>query len=214
MAIHFWNAHPISAQIKWFIQNTSDNHKQYFSRWSVWDRSFLQHLQSSSLQFPGKCWSSLTFTWLGCQSVSLIPRKVIIGREESFDSLLTWNCNTHCFCLFWLDSGELEVNSWLLEEKGMTEDEMAGWHHQLDGQEFEEAPGVGDGQGRLVCCSPWGRKESDTTEWLNWTGLPWWFSGEESICQCKRHGFNPSSGKIPHASEQLSQCPTTIESVL
>ena len=55
------------------------------------------------------------------------------------------------------------------QEKGMTEDEMAGWHHQLNGHEFEQALGVGDGQGSLVCCSPWGCKESDTTERLNWT---------------------------------------------
>ena len=53
------------------------------------------------------------------------------------------------------------------EVKGTTEDEMVGWHHRLDGHEFEQAPGVGDGQGSLVCCSPWGRKESDTTEQLN-----------------------------------------------
>ena len=46
----------------------------------------------------------------------------------------------------------------------MTEDEMVGWHYQLNGHEFEKAPGAGDGQGSLVCCSPWGRKESDTTE--------------------------------------------------
>ena len=49
----------------------------------------------------------------------------------------------------------------------MTEDEMIGWHHQLDGREFEQAPGVDDGQGDLACCSPWGHKESDMTEWLN-----------------------------------------------
>ena len=49
----------------------------------------------------------------------------------------------------------------------MTEDEMVGWHHQLDGLESEQTPGVGDGQGSLVCCSPWGRQESDTTEQLN-----------------------------------------------
>ena len=46
----------------------------------------------------------------------------------------------------------------------MKEDEMVGWHHQLDGYEFEQAPGVGDGQGGRACCSPWGRKEADTTE--------------------------------------------------
>ena len=49
------------------------------------------------------------------------------------------------------------------EEKGTTEDEMVGWHHRLDGHEFEQALGVGDGQGSLACCSPWGHKESDTT---------------------------------------------------
>ena len=58
---------------------------------------------------------------------------------------------------------------WRWEEKGTTEDKMAGWHHRLDGCEFEWTPGVGDGQGGLACCSSWGRKESDTTERLNWT---------------------------------------------
>ena len=53
------------------------------------------------------------------------------------------------------------------EEKGMTEDKMVGWHHQLDAHKFEEAPGVDDGQGSMACCSPWGRKELDTTEQLN-----------------------------------------------
>ena len=53
------------------------------------------------------------------------------------------------------------------EEKGMTEDEMAGWHHRLNGHKFEQIPGDGDRQGGLVCCSPWGCKESDMTERLN-----------------------------------------------
>ena len=60
---------------------------------------------------------------------------------------------------------------WGQEEKGKTEDEMAGWHHRLDGHEFEWTPGVGDGQGGLACCSSWGCKELDTTERLNWTEL-------------------------------------------
>ena len=60
---------------------------------------------------------------------------------------------------------------WGPEEKGMTEDEMAGWHHWLDGREFEWTPGDGDGQGGLVCCDSWGRKESDTTERLNWLNI-------------------------------------------
>ena len=53
---------------------------------------------------------------------------------------------------------------WGQEEKGMTEDEMAGWHHRLDGHEFEQTPGVGDRQGGLACCDSWGCKELDTTE--------------------------------------------------
>ena len=57
---------------------------------------------------------------------------------------------------------------WRKEEKEMTEDEMVEWHHRLNGHEFEQAPGVGDGQGSLVYCSPWGRKELDMTEQLNW----------------------------------------------
>ena len=60
---------------------------------------------------------------------------------------------------------------WRQEEKGMTEDEMVGEHHWLNELEFEQALGVGDGQGSLACCSPWGCKESDMTEWLNWTEL-------------------------------------------
>ena len=75
----------------------------------------------------------------------------------------------------------LDVKSWLIgkvpdggkdwrqEEKGTTEDEMAGWPHRHNGHEFEQAPGVGNGQGGLVCCSPRGCKESDTTEQLDWT---------------------------------------------
>ena len=65
------------------------------------------------------------------------------------------------------DSGR----DWGQEEKGTTEDEMAGWHQWLDGCESEWIPGVGDGQGGLECCNSWGFKESDTTEQLNWTEL-------------------------------------------
>ena len=56
---------------------------------------------------------------------------------------------------------------WRQEEKGMTENEMVGWHHRLDGHEFEQALGIRDGQGSLACCSPWGHKELDRTERLN-----------------------------------------------
>jgi len=72
----------------------------------------------------------------------------------------------------WLIGKDPDAGSdWGQEEKGTTEDEMAGWHHWLDGCEFKWTPGVGDGQGGPACCNSWGRKESDTTERLNWTEL-------------------------------------------
>jgi len=67
------------------------------------------------------------------------------------------------------DTGE----NWRQEEKGTTEDEMVGWHHRLDRHEFEQTPGLSDGQEARVCYSPWGCKDLDTTEWLNWTELNW-----------------------------------------
>ena len=70
----------------------------------------------------------------------------------------------------WLIGKEPDAGrDWGQEEKGMTEDETAGWHHQLNGHEFGWTPGVGDGQGGLACCDSWGHKESDMTERLNWT---------------------------------------------
>ena len=69
--------------------------------------------------------------------------------------------------LFWKDFNARE--DWRWEEKGTTEDETVGWHYSLNEHELEKAPGVGDGQGSLMCCSPWGCKKSDTTEQLNWT---------------------------------------------
>ena len=74
---------------------------------------------------------------------------------------LTWRVDS----LEKTDTGK----DWGQEEKGTTEDEMAVWHHRLHGHEFGWTPGVGDGQGGLPCCNSWGRKELDTTEWLNWS---------------------------------------------
>ena len=83
----------------------------------------------------------------------------------------------------WLTGKDPDAGKgWKQEEKETTENEMVGWHHQLDGFEFEKAPGVADGQGGLACCSPWVCKELDTTERLNWTeqgcvgiAMPWLF---------------------------------------
>ena len=71
----------------------------------------------------------------------------------------------------WLTRKDPDAGEDWMQEKGMTKDEMVGWHHWLDGHEFEQAPEDGKGKVNLACCSPWGHKESDMTEWLNWTEL-------------------------------------------
>ena len=86
---------------------------------------------------------------------------------------------------------------WGKEEKGTTENEMAGWHHWLDGRESEWTPGVGDGQGGLVCCDSWNRKQSDTTEQLNWTDG--WFMlrlDRKQQNSLKQLSFNKNTLKI------------------
>ena len=86
---------------------------------------------------------------------------------------------------------------WRQEEKGTTEGEMAGWHHWLNRHEFEQAPGVGDGQGRLACCSPWGHKELDTTEWLNWAEESVNLNGQEWVNLIQMTIVSTTVGKNP-----------------
>ena len=96
---------------------------------------------------------------------------IFIGRTDAeAETPILWPPDAKNW-LIWKDPDA--GNDWRQEEKGMTEDEMVGWHHWLDGYEFEQALGVAERQGSLVCCSPWGRKESDTTETqrLNWIEL-------------------------------------------
>ena len=92
---------------------------------------------------------------------------IFIGRTDAkAETPILWPPNAKN----WLIGKDPDAGKdWRQEEKGMTEDEMVGWYHQFDGHEFEQTPGVGDGQGGLACCSPWSHKELDTTEQLNWT---------------------------------------------
>ena len=109
---------------------------------------------------------------LDCKEVQPVHPKgnqswIFIGRTDAIaEVLILWPADAQS----WLIGKDPDAGKdWRQEEKGMTENEMVRWHHRLDGHEFEQVLGVGDGQGKLVCCSPWGHKESDTTEWLNWT---------------------------------------------
>ena len=94
---------------------------------------------------------------------------------------------------------------WGQEEKGTTEDEMAGWHHWLDGHEFEWTPGVGNGQGGLACCNSWGRKELDTSERLNWNMNGEWLVGFMFILSCFSLAFNTSSLGIKQQGKELQR---------
>ena len=92
---------------------------------------------------------------------------ILIGRTDAAaETPILWPPNAKSW-LIWTDPDA--GKGWRQEEKGTTEDEMIGWHHRLYEHEFEQAPGVGDGQGSLTRCSPWGLKESDMTERLSWT---------------------------------------------
>ena len=103
----------------------------------------------------------------------------------------------------WLIGKDCDAGrDWGQEEKGTTEDEMAGWHHWLDGHESEWTLGIGDGQGGLVCCNSWGHKELDMTEWLNWTELvPQLVKIYRSF---RRPQFDSWVRKIPWRRDRLS----------
>ena len=121
------------------------------------------------------CWRRLLrVPWTAKRSNQSVLKE--ISPEYSLEGLML-KLKLQCFgYLMWrTDSGSGKDpdpgKDWRQEEKGTTEDEMVVWHHWLDWHEFEQAPGIGDGQGSLACCSPWGLKELDMTERLNSTEL-------------------------------------------
>ena len=109
---------------------------------------------------------------LDCKEIKLVNPKgnqswLFIGRTDAeAETPILWPPDAKN----WLIGKDPDDGKdWWWEEKGTTEDEMVGWHHQFNGHELGQTPGDGEGQGSLACHSPWGCKESDTTEWLNWT---------------------------------------------
>ena len=128
-----------------------------------------------------------------------------------------WHC-FHCFSHLksWLTGKDSDAGrDWGQEEKGTTEDEMAGWHYWLDGRESGWTPGVGDGQGGLACFDSWGRKESDMTEQLNWTELNlsnhkclgliqyFWYKMRESTGQ--RVGERPAQDRGSRGPQRMKE---------
>ena len=117
------------------------------------------------------CWKRLLRVPLDCKEIQPVhPRGdqswVFIGRTDvEAETPVLWPPDAKSW-LIWKDP---DAGKDWGQEKGTTEDEMVGWHHPLNGHGFGWTVGVGAGQGGLVCCGSWGRKESETTEWLNWT---------------------------------------------
>ena len=116
---------------------------------------------------------------LDCKEIQPVHPKgnqcwVFIGRADvEAETLILWPPDGKN----WLIGKDPDAGKdWRWEEKGMTEDEMVGLHHRLNGHEFECVLGDGEWQGSLACCSPWGCKESDTTEWLNNSIFDWYIS--------------------------------------
>jgi len=133
----------------------------YKDRWALKTWCFWTMVLEKTLESP-----------LNCKEIHPVHPKwnfswIFIGRTDAeAETPILWPPDTKN----WLIGEEPDAGKdWRQEEKGTTEDEMVGWHHWRNGHEFEQAPGVSDGQGSLVCCSPWGHKQSDTTEWLNWS---------------------------------------------
>ena len=125
--------------------------------------------------FERWCWRRLESP-LDCKEIQPVHPKgnqswIFIERTDAeAETPIIWLPDVKNW-LIWIDPDA--GKDWRQEEKGTSEDEMVGWHHRLNGHEFEQALEVGNGQESLACCSPWGHKESDTVELLNWTELNW-----------------------------------------
>ena len=115
---------------------------------------------------------------LDCKEIQLVTPKgnqswIFTWRTDAeAETPILWPPDVNN-CLIWKDPDA--GKDWRQEGKGMTVDEMVGWYHQLDGHEFEQVPGGDDGQGSLVWCSPWGRKEWEMTERPKWTEMNIWY---------------------------------------
>ena len=147
-----------------------------FSSSHVWMQK-LDHKESSALKnwcFELWCWRRLLrIPWTARRSKQSILKEInpeysseglMLKLKLQYSGHLMWRTNS-------LEKDPDDRKDWRQEDNGMSEDEMVGWHYQLNGYEFEQALRVVDGQGRLACYRPWGLKESDMTEWLNWRNI-------------------------------------------
>ena len=144
------------------LPSESPGKSYYKESWGPKNWCFWTGVLEKTLESPLDCKEIKPVNPKGNQSL------IFIGRTDAeAETPILWPSDGKN----WLLKKDLDAGKDWRQEKGTIEDEMVGCHHQFDGHEFEQAPRVGDGQGSLACCSPWGRKESDTTERLNWIEL-------------------------------------------
>ena len=155
----------------------------YKESWVQKNRCFWTVVLEKTLESP-----------LDCKEIKPVLKfKKAVLNIHWKDCCWSWNSNTDAKnWLIWKDPDA--GKDWRWEEKGLIEDEMGRWHHWLNRHEFEQALGVGDGQGSLMCCSLWGHRESDTTEWLNWTLVS---IGNISVGKIKKSDALPSAASCP-----------------
>ena len=148
-----------------------------------WTMEKVEHWRTDA--FDLWCWRRLLrVPWTAKRSNQLIIKEINLSIYWK-DWCWSWSSNT--LATWWEDHLATGKDpdagkDWRQVEKGTAEDEMVGWHHRVNGHEYQQAPRVGDGQGSLACCSPQGCKESDTTEWLNWIELNWYT--QLYMCAC------------------------------
>ena len=158
---YYLEFHSILLKVTKITNKRAETNVTYKESWAQKNWCFWTVVLEKTLESP-----------LDCKEIQPVHPKgdqfwVFTGRTDvEAETPILWPPNAKSW-LIWKDpdSGK----DWVQEEKGTTEDEMVGWHHWLDGHGFGWTQGVGDGQGGLACCDSWGRKESDTTERLNWS---------------------------------------------
>ena len=157
---YFTNKGPSSQSYAFFNSHVWMWELDYKESWALKNWCFWTMVLEKTFESP-----------LDCKAIQLIHPKgdqswIFIARTDAkAETPVLWPPHAKS----WLIGKDSDTGrDWGQEEKGTTEDEMFGWHHRLDGHEFECTPGVGGGQGGLECCNSWGRKERDTSERLNW----------------------------------------------
>ena len=166
----------LKKQRHYFANKGSSNQSYgfYSSHVQMWELGYKESWALKNWCFWTVVLEKTLESLLDCKEIQPVNPKgnqflTFIGRTDAeTETPILWPPDAK----YWLIGKDPDYGKdWRWEEKGMTEDEMAGWHHRLNGHGFGWTPGIDNGQGGLVCCSSWGCKELDMTERLNWTEL-------------------------------------------